>query len=265
MSNSVTTNYKWFGESGPVVVLIHGLGLNLKMWKGQIPALSKNFRVLCYDIIGHGETPYFGQEQSLTLFSEQLNLLLDEQEISSCAVVGFSLGGMIARRFAMDHSDRLQALVILNSPHARSEEQQQAIEKRVRQAEKQGPASTVDAALKRWFTDEYRQSNHQVMQQVKTWVLANNVSHYHLTYDVLAQGVIELVNPNPPITTSTLVMTCEYDYGQPATMANAIAAEIPGSQCIIVPKLRHMGLVEAPQTFNPVLSKFLSHHFSAVA
>ena len=257
-SSTNGTRYQWYGNDGPVIVLIHGLGLNLAMWQWQIPALSENNRVLCYDLIGHGQTPASSEEQSLSVFSGQLRQLLDEQNVESAIIVGFSLGGMIARRFAMDYPEYLTALVILNSPHLRSTEQQDAIVKRVNQSSQQGPAATVDAALERWFTTDFRNSNKPIIELVRKWVLANDSVNYPQSYRVLALGVDELIAPKPPITCPTLVITSADDFGQPAAMAKEIAAEIPDSKCVVVPDLRHMALVEAPGIYNQLLLNYFS-------
>ena len=250
------SSYQWHGDQGPVIVLVHGLGLNAQMWQWQIPVLSQHFRVLSYDLYGHGRTPRANQQHSLKLFANQIIDLLDEFDIENCAVAGFSLGGMIARRLAMDHPLRVCALAILNSPHARTSSQQQAILKRVEQVAQEGPSSTVDAAIERWFTDEYHQLNPQIINLIKQWVLANDPAVYPENYRVLAMGVDELVAPQPPIACPTLVVAAADDFGQPAEMAQAIAAEIPDSQTHVLPKLRHMALVEAPDQYNQLLQSF---------
>ena len=250
------TCFQWHGDTGPVVVLIHGLGLNRHMWQWQLEALSQSYQVLSYDLIGHGDTPSTDKPQSLTMFAEQLFQLLAEVQVETCSIVGFSLGGMIARRFAMDYPDSLNALVILNSPHARSSAQQQAIVQRVNQVAQQGPASTVDAALERWFTDDFQKTNAALINLVRGWVLANDNDSYPGSYRVLAMGVDELVSPSPAISCPTLVITAEDDFGQPASMAYAIAAEIPNSKVNIIPGLRHMALVEAPEVYNQLLLEF---------
>ena len=79
-------------EEAPVVVPIHGLGLNRHIWQWGEPALPARYRVLRYDLFGHGD----------------------------CAIVGFSLGGMINRRFAQDHPDRSRGADdyrVASSPH----------------------------------------------------------------------------------------------------------------------------------------------------
>jgi pimeloyl-ACP methyl ester carboxylesterase len=250
------TAYECFGR-GNTVVLVHGLGLNRHSWRWQVPSLRKENLVIIYDLHGHGESTPPSGKPSLRLFSEQLRELLDHLGVDRAAVLGFSLGGMIARRFAMDHGNRLWALSILHSPHARDKAAHDAIQRRVIQAEEEGPASTVEAALDRWFTESFRQSHPELMEKVRGWILANRKEIYAPIYQVLVDGVTELVAPRKPIACPTLVMTAEEDYGNSPSMSRAIAAEIPNAKLVILPTLRHMAMAEKPEQFNEHLLSFL--------
>ena len=252
------TAFDIHGTEGRTVVLIHGLGLNRQSWQWQVEALARHHQVITYDLHGHGESSLPPQTASLSVFAEQLNELLAYLGIETAAVFGFSLGGMIARRFAMDHGRSLWALGILHSAHARDKAAQEAIQARVVQAAKDGPAATVEAALERWFTDGFRHSHPEMMDEVRRWILANRKEVYAPIYQVLVDGVTELVAPQPPILVPTLVMTGEEDYGNSPAMSRAIAAEIPGAELVILPGLRHMALAEAPELFNAELLGFLS-------
>lgn len=251
------TVYELHGpEDAPAVVLIHGLGLNRECWQWTLPALGR-YRVLTYDLYGHGDSAPPPDTPSLGLFSRQLQGLMDHCGIGRAAVVGFSLGGMIARRIAQDAPNRVAALAILHSPHARTPEAQAAVTARVEQARTTGPSSTVDAALERWFTDAYRSANPRMMDLVRKWVTANDMAVYHTVYRVLADGVAEIVAPDPPIDCPTLVMTGDEDYGNGPEMTRAIAAEIAGAEVRILPGLRHMALAEDPDAVNGPLAAFL--------
>ncbi|MCE8547059.1 alpha/beta fold hydrolase [Ruegeria pomeroyi] len=241
----------------PCVVLIHGLGLNRACWQWTGPALADSYRVLSYDLYGHGESAVPPETPSLSLFSRQLQGLLDHCGIADAVIVGFSLGGMIARRFAQDCPDRARALVILHSPHQRSAEAQAAILARVEQARDQGPHSTVEAALERWFTEGFRAANPEMMETVRGWVTANRKEVYHRNYRVLAEGIDEITAPVPPLTCPALVITGDEDYGNGPEMTRAIAAEIAGAQALILPGLRHMALAEDPDAVNTPLRRFL--------
>ncbi|NVL02043.1 alpha/beta fold hydrolase, partial [Ruegeria pomeroyi] len=183
----------------PCVVLVHGLGLNRACWQWTSPALTDGYRVLSYDLYGHGDSVDPPEPPSLSLFSRQLQGLLDHCGIADAVIVGFSLGGMIARRFAQDCPDRARALALLHSPHQRSAQAQAAILARVEQARDQGPQSTVEAALERWFTEGFRRANPAMMETVRGWVTANRKEVYHRIYRVLAEGIDEITAPGPPL------------------------------------------------------------------
>ena len=259
------TSYELTGPSAaPVVVQVHGLGLTRATWDGFVPALAQSYRVLTYDLCGHGESALPPDKPSLSVLSGQLVNLLDELGIARAAIVGFSLGGMINRRFAMDHPGRVSALVILNSPHERSPEAQRLVEARAAETGAGGPLATIDATLERWFTPRFRQDAANVVAKIRTLVLANNPNTYTQHRQVLAHGVIELIRPVPPIALPTLVITCEHDSGSTPSMSMAIAAEIEGSEIVIVPGLQHLGLIERPDLFiHPILG-FLARKLSKI-
>lgn len=165
------TSYAIAGPKGaPVVVLVHGLGLNRKVWQWMVPVLSRRFRVVTYDLIGHGQSAPPDRRPVLADLSRQLAMLLDHLFVDRAAIVGFSLGGMVARRFAQDFPERAQALGILHSPHRRTAEAQAAILARVEQARQSGPTATVAAALLRWYSDACRASRPDLMDLTRSWV-----------------------------------------------------------------------------------------------
>ena len=248
--------------TAPVVVLIHGLGLTRQTWVDHAAALSDAYHVLTYDLSGHGESALPVQTPSLTVLSDQLRDLMDHLHIARAALIGFSLGGMINRRFAMNHPERVSALVILNSPHERSPDAQCLVEERAA-ASDAGPAATIEATLDRWFTPGFRLHQPGAVARVRASVLANDPGNFARHRFVLAHGVKELIRPKPPITHPTLVMTCENDSGSTPAMAKAIAAEIPDARAIIVPALQHLGLLEQPTLFAAPILDFLTKNGTA--
>ena len=244
-------------QTRPPVVLIHGLGLSRHIWKWQLAPLFDSYQVLTYDLFGHGDSVAPPITPALGMFSDQLIDLLDHCGIESAAIVGFSLGGMVARRFAQDEPGRTTALGILNSPHKRSAAAQAAILQRVNRACVDGPAATIEAALERWFTEPYRANNPQMMDLVRSWVLANDQAIYHTIYRVLANGIGEIIDPTPAISCPAFVLTGDEDFGNGPDMAQAIAAEIHGAEVHILKGLRHMALVENPEAVNAPLRAFL--------
>ena len=254
------TAYDLAGIPGnPAVVLVHGLGMNRKMWRDYVPPLSRRYRVLTYDLHGHGDSRRAPSKISLSLFSKQLNDLLHELQISRCVVIGFSLGGMINRRFAMDLPHSVSALVILNSPHARDPDEQQIIEKRIKDTAESGAKGTLEESITRWFTPDFRSKMPDVVSEVSDWVCNNDSVSYFQSREVLAKGVTELIRPQPPLALPTLVITCQNDSGSTPQMSYAIASEITNSRVEIIPELQHLGLLEDPAAFLTPIEDFLAN------
>lgn len=247
-------------DGAPVLVLIHGLGLTRATWDDFVPVLARDYQVLTYDLCGHGDSRMAPDRPSLTVLSDQLLRLMDDLGIPRATLIGFSLGGMINRRFALDHPARVAALVILNSPHERSPEAQRLVEERAAQTSAGGPAATIDSTLERWFTPDYLRDAPEKVARIRAGVLANDPESYAGHRMVLAGGVTELIRPKPPIKVPTLVMTCEQDSGSTPAMSHAIAQEISGAETVIVPGLQHMGLIERPDLFTNEILGFLSRH-----
>ena len=246
-------------DDRPVITLVHGLGLTRATWDDHIAHLAEHYRVLNYDLYGHGDSASPPRHPDLTLFASQLAELMDELGIANSAIVGFSLGGMINRRFAMDFPARVWALGILNSPHERGVEAQKLVEERAAKSSEGGPGATLDATIERWFTPDFIRDNDDVITRIRSWVLANDPTIYAQCRQVLAQGVLELIRPPVPISIPSLVMTCAHDSGSTPAMSQAIASEIEGAETIIVPELQHMGLVEEPMLFAEPVRTFLDN------
>ena len=249
--------------AGPWLVLVHGLGLNRAMWQWQLPALEAHYRVLCYDLLGHGDSNKPAGDYSMDMMLDQLATLMDNLHIERCALLGFSLGGLIVQAFTLAYPERVAALGILHAAHGRSDEQRQAILLRVEQARRDGPAATVDAALERWFSAGFANAHPEVLRQVKRWVIANDVQVYPALYQLLAVADVGLEESIRAIDCPTLVLTGELDHGNSPAMSRAITERIAGARLEILPALRHMAMAESPNTVNPLLLDFLQGAESA--
>ncbi|WP_082983271.1 alpha/beta fold hydrolase [Mycobacterium sp. 1423905.2] len=101
--------------TGEVLLLIHGMGGNSNNWRKMIPALSKNYRVIAPDLLGHGQTAKPRGDYSLGAFAVWLRDFLDALGIPRVTVIGHSLGGGIAMQFTHQHRDYCERLILLSS------------------------------------------------------------------------------------------------------------------------------------------------------
>jgi pimeloyl-ACP methyl ester carboxylesterase len=250
--------YFWIEGRGSPLVLVHGLGMQGGMWRPLLPALAEHHRVITYDVAGHGRSRSPADPVTLGALSEQLLRLLDDLSLARAALVGFSLGGMIVRRFAIDHPGRTNLLVVLSSAHDRTVAEREAVRKRVEQAKESGPEATIDAAIGRWFTPGFRAVRPAAVAEVRAAILANDRSVYPKLYRVLAEGDLEIAAAIAGLSMPLLAMTCADDPGNTPEMSRRMAALVPGAEVRIVPGLRHMGLWERPEIFTDAILDFLA-------
>src|ERR1700758_1250096 len=101
--------------AGEALLLIHGMAGSSATWRAVMPPLSKKYRVVAPDLLGHGESAKPRGDYSLGGFAVSLRDLLDELGISRATVVGQSLGGGVAMQFIYQHRDYCQRLVLISS------------------------------------------------------------------------------------------------------------------------------------------------------
>ncbi len=110
------TSIEW-GEAGAgeAVVLIHGLSEDRGAWRYQVEPLSRRFRVIPYDVRGFGGSEAGDVQGTIEQYAQDLRALLARLGLRRAAIVGFSMGGVIAQRFAVDHPELASTLVIAGS------------------------------------------------------------------------------------------------------------------------------------------------------
>lgn len=106
--------YREAGQ-GHALLLIHGMAGSSATWRAIIGPLSKKYRVIAPDLLGHGESAKPRGDYSLGAFAVFLRDLLDELGVVSATVVGQSLGGGIAMQFTHQHRDYCERLALIGS------------------------------------------------------------------------------------------------------------------------------------------------------
>jgi len=100
---------------GSVVVLLHGFLENSTMWKEIVPEISKRNRVICIDLLGHGQTECIGYIHSMDLMAEAVGAVLKHLRIRRVIFIGHSMGGYVALAFAEKYSEKVKGLCLMNS------------------------------------------------------------------------------------------------------------------------------------------------------
>ncbi len=100
----------------PPVLLIHGLGSSCRDWEPQVAALSRCFRVVAPDLRGHGRSTRPAPPYGPAVFADDLAALVERLGLGAVALVGISLGGIVALELALRHPSRVRSVVAINTP-----------------------------------------------------------------------------------------------------------------------------------------------------
>lgn len=240
---------------GPPVVLIHGVGARLENWDGIAQRLSDHFRIVRYDLRGHGQSTRSPGPYSLPLFADDLGGLLDHLDIETAHVVGHSLGAMIAQMFALEHGARLDRLALLSGVAGRTGEERARVTARIDLIRTGDPGAHFRGSMVRWFSDTFITENPELIAAYAARNAENYPECYAAAYRVLA--LEDLDRELEAIVAPTLIATGEHDLGSNPRMSELMHRRISGSTLRILPGLKHSILIEAPQVVARLLEHFL--------
>jgi len=255
-ANGIDIKYELTGQEGaPVVMLSHSLASSMVMWNPQLGSLEPHFKVLRYDMRGHGGSEAPEGAYTLELLAEDAVALLDALRIDTVHFVGLSIGGMIGQGLALNHGDRLKSLTLCDTSATMPDEAQPILQQRIAAARENGIADQVDGTLERWFTPEYLKANSPQVEVIRQQIRATPLAGYIGCSEAL-RG-LKYLQRLSEITLPTLIMVGEEDPGTPVAAAEAIHERIADSQLVILPAARHLSNIEQAAAFNEALLNFL--------
>lgn len=262
-ANGVETNYELVGE-GDCIVLIHGFTDNMAMWQNQVPVFSQQYKVLTFDVRGHGQTDSPEDKISLDTLADDLYSLLKALNIGKAFVLGYSMGGRIGLNFALKHPDMTPGLIFANSGipgpvFQLSEreikemlEKQSLMEKLIESGDIEGIAEVMTELS---FSPGFKDREPEVYQRYKELKLENDPRHYL----PIMKAIVENFQ-NPPDLTQlkcpALIIAGDQDSFMKLDVAESMEKAIPNAQVKILPA-GHASALEVPEQFNQVVLEFL--------
>jgi 3-oxoadipate enol-lactonase len=243
-------------ESAPAVVLGHSLGASSDMWGYQLPPLTARFKVLLYDLPGHGESdPPIGEE-SFDDYAKDLVALLDYTGIRRATIVGLSIGGMIAQHFALLYPERLQALVLCSTGCQTNDAGRKIFGDRITQVKEGGIETQVEGSIGRWFTPDFVSSAPVTIDWVRQ--MYRKTSPAGFINGCRAIQELDTLDRLASITAPTLLVPGELDPAFPVSISRAMQSQIKNAQLNVVTGAAHIANIERAHQFNEILIKFLA-------
>ena len=254
--NGFEVAYSLHGDSRrPVVVLSHALATNLDLWIYQIPLLARRFRVLAYDLRGHGESGAPSDNSTLQELASDVAALLDQLQISNAAFVGISIGGMIGQHFALQYPDKLTALVLCSTGARTEPKARITIEERINTVRREGLASQVAPTLARWFTPKFVEESPANVAWIADLILRTSVNGYAGCARAV-QG-LDVIDALHEVRARTLIVPGEFDAAFPEQASREIQQRIPNAELQLLEGAAHLGNIEQAHRFNEIILNFL--------
>ena len=252
----IRIHYRIDGSGAPWVTFVTGIANDLTMWDGQVPALGRDFRILRYDLRGHGGTEATRGDYSVSLLVEDLLALLNQLRIQTTSLVGLGLGGAIAQAFAIEHPERVEALMPCCC-RARMVPDFAAIWHKLRATvQQEGLEAIVEPTVQRWFSEEFKAAHLQVLEKIRKMIRRTTLEGYMgVTAAFLG---LDLEDRLPGIRARTLYVSgAEDKLGGPPELMKGLSEKVNGAKHVSVPKAAHIANIQNPEGFNQLLTDFL--------
>ena len=238
--------------NGPLVVLIHGVGLRADAWRGQMNTLSTEFTMMAIDMPGHGASAVPDGDMTLADYSDAIAAALPEPAL----VVGHSMGAMIALDMASRFPDRVRGVAAMNAIYKRSAAARDAV--MVRAASLDGQATPDPSApLDRWFGDALTPER----EACRTWLQEVDPAGYATAYRVFASEDGPSDTQLRSLPCPAIFVTGSEEPNSTPNMSRNMAALAPKGRAIIVDDAAHMMPMTHARQVNTALQEFAREVF----
>lgn len=237
----------------PALVLGNSLGTTTAMWEPQIGSMVRHFRVVRWDLPGHGRSPRPDPPVTVETVADSVVAMLDELDVPRASYCGISLGGMVGMSLASRHQGRVDRLALCcTSAHPNRE---RAWLDRAAAVRAGGMSPIATPVISRWFTDRFRHDKPHIVEAMTASFLSSDVEGYALCCEALA--TLDLRPALAMVDAPTLVVTGADDQAIPPEHGAAIAAAVAGSRLVCVDHAAHLATIERADTITPLLLEHL--------
>ncbi len=238
--------------AAPCVAFAHALGTDCSLWNPQISVLAQRFRVLRYDLRGHGRSAPAPGEHTLEELAHDLLALLDALAIERAHVCGISIGGLIAQWLGIHAPARVLRLVLSNT--AARIGTYASWSERMALVEREGLAPFAEGAVARWLSAGFRAREPDLFARFCDVLKATDLSSYVGCCAALRDA--DLRASVARIQTDTLVIAGAHDPTTTRADGEVLVAQIPRARLLVLPAA-HLANVEAAAAFTSALAEFL--------
>jgi 3-oxoadipate enol-lactonase len=241
-------------EDRPALLLSNSLGSTIELWAPQLAAFRESFRVIRYDLRGHGRSKCGSAEYTLDRLGRDALAVLDAAGVVRAHVCGISIGGLTALWLGVFASERVNKLVVANT--AARIATAELWQERIQTVERHGVAALAPATLERWFSAEHRARHPDQVERFRSMLAECPSEGYRGCCAALRDA--DLREAIRHIRAPTLVVVGTRDPATPPAEGEQIRQRIPGARLVAL-DAAHLSSVEQPAAFSAAALEFLGH------
>lgn len=241
------------GRDRPALVFSNSLGTDFRIWDAVVGLLGDRWRIVRYDKRGHGLSEATPAPYRVDDHVADLEALLSHLGVGSCALVGLSVGGVIAQGLAAARPDLVKALVLMDT--AAKIGTDELWNARIEAVGKGGIASLADAIMQRWFTPSYRSPDNPDFVGYTAMLTRTTPDGYAGTCAALRDA--DLTASTRALALPVLAIAGDQDGATPPELVRATADLIRGSQFRIIADAGHLPCIEQPAAVSNLIANFL--------
>ena len=265
-TNDIQTYYEINGSGFPLV-FIHGGWVSHRMWKPQVEHFSNNFKVITYDVRGHGNTGgSLKNKYSMELFAEDLAALLQALEIKKPIICGLSMGGMVAQAYAVKYPEKLAALILCDTAASSELTISEKITKYLLAprflftfiVRLLGVKRYADFAF--WYARKTRSEkwvglDPSIPKYEKEEMIQFGTREFNKIFSALYDYKLQDLSR---IKVKTLIINGEFESKAVIYHIEKMIQLIPDTKSVIIPAAGHTSNLENPEVFNSEVEKFIN-------
>lgn len=254
--------YRLDGPRGaPVVMLMHGVLTDHRMWDALTDRLAGHYAILRQDMRGHGGTTATAAPYTMAQLADDAVALLDSLGIAQVHFVGSSLGGMVGQHLGARCRTRLHSLTLANTTAVQSAAA--VWQQRIQTARQLGVQALADGTLQRWFTPGFFERAPEAVARMRQILLGTSVEGFAGCADAISRlSHLQLL---ADIRLPTLVIAGADDEATPPAQGAQLQAGIRGARLVTLADAAHQSAVEQPGAFCEAWLDFIGQVAASTA
>lgn len=244
--------------TAPVVIFIHGFPLNKSCWDEQLDLLKNEYRVIAYDVRGHGHSDAGAEPFSMEQFVADLFSFMEALGVQKATLCGLSIGGYIALAASAQDPQRIVNLILCDTQcTADTDEAKLKRSQTILSVQANGMQKYAADSIEKLFSKISLSTRHAAVSAVEDIILHTPIETITKTLLALA-GRSETCSSLSDLKIPVLIIVGAEDQITPPEAAQQMHQLIPQSELKIIEDAGHLSNLEAPERFNGHLQTFLN-------